>query len=62
MQKSYVSVLAQLSMKDLCEQNVIQSININLFDRFQLEQYCFDLDQYKRSKQITTDNNINHLL
>ncbi|CAF3346877.1 unnamed protein product [Rotaria socialis] len=62
MQKSYVSVLAQLSMKDLCEQNIIQSININLFDRFQLEQYCFDLDQYKRSKQITTDNNINHLL
>ncbi|CAF5181809.1 unnamed protein product, partial [Rotaria magnacalcarata] len=61
MQEPYASVLAQLSMKDLCEKDVIQSININLFDRFQLEQYCLNLDQYKRSKQITTDNNINHL-
>ncbi|CAF1253616.1 unnamed protein product, partial [Rotaria sordida] len=60
MEKSYVSVIAKLSMYDSLFKNHSLPVDLRLFNQQHLEQYCLSLDTCVRSKQIIETENDNY--
>ncbi|CAF3581442.1 unnamed protein product [Rotaria sp. Silwood1] len=60
MEKSYVSVIAKLSMYDSLFKNHSLPVDLRLFNQQHLEQYCLSLDTCVQSQQIIEIENDNY--